>query len=690
MTLTRSQTRKTDLVGEDLFASNSRPVNNLKNMFREMRNYLAGNLEGITRDETMMENLVRLIFCKMHDEKSSRQKSKFRVFSGENAESVSARIRSLFEEVKGANAGIFDENEKISMSDSAVFSFVSRIQNCLLLGADRDVVGDAFESLISTSFRGGSGQFFTPRNVAQMMIDILQPAEGEKIIDPACGSGGFLVTCYRYLVDIGASCFSIVGIDKDSFVAKLAKTYLSILSGSKPLVFNQNSLNSPKKWDSAARHCAPLGSFDVVLTNPPFGAKIPVVGNDTLSQYSLGKKWIYSAGRWIETEALHEKQPPQILFIERCLQFLRTGGRMGIVLPDGIFGNSSDRYIWEYLSRNAHIFGVVSLAQEAFQPSTHTKTSVLFLEKKNSKNRGRRVFMAVARAVGHDKNGKPLAKINRDGSVVTDKIGEAVIDDDLPEITARFIDRNRGKEGNNDRLGFWVDQIADHVYIPEYYNPEIISGLDTLRSSGKYDMVTIGDMLASGKIEITRGNEIGSRCYGTGNVPFVRTTDIVNWEIKIDPVKSVSEEIYRQYRRQQDIRAGDILFVSDGTFLIGRSSMVAKMDEKIIIQSHIKKIRVIDERFIDPYYLFYLLNTPIVRGQIGAKIFVQATISTLGKRLLEVALPISKDRRATNRIARKVQDVLHHREKLRTEIIRITSDTQTIIESPREKVILGK
>ncbi len=117
---------------------------------------------------------------------------------------------------------------------------------------------------------------------------------------------------------------------------------------------------------------------------------------------------------------------------------------------------------------------------------------------------------------------------------------------------------------------------------------------------------------------------------------FIRTTDIVNWEIKIDPVKSVSEEIYEKYRLSQDIKENDILLVNDGTFLIGRSAMVTRLDVKCIIQSHLKKIRVLENRNYNPFYIFYLLNTKIVQEQIARQTFVQATLSTLGNRIMEI------------------------------------------------------
>jgi type I restriction enzyme M protein len=424
-------------------------------------------------------------------------------------------------------------------------------------------------------------------------------------------------------------------------------------------------LEQPARWNDDARGTARLGSFDLILTNPPFGAKIPVIGKELLRQYELGHRWIEKENCWRRTTELLDKQPPQVLFVERCLQLLKPGGRAGIVLPEGVFGNPSDRYIWEYVRQNAAILAIVSLPPETFQPSTHTKTSVVFFEKSAT---ARRVFMAVAKMIGHNKNGKEVFKINPDGSSLLDARGNTIIDDDAPEIARRY---KNSELARNDHLGFWVDAIGDHIFIPEYYNPELKAELRRLEQSGKYRLMTMGDLVEAGVLEIRRGNEIGSQFYGTGDVPFVRTTDIVNWEIKMDPVKAIAEEVYAQYRRQQDVRENDILFVNDGTFLIGRTAMITRLDTRIVIQSHLKKIRVVKPAMLNPFYLFYLLNSNIVQKQIAVKTFTQATLSTIGNRLREIILPITNDAAEMERISRQVRAIVEQKTHLREQTMQL-------------------
>lgn len=641
-----------------------RPLNNLKSTFREIRDYFAGNVTGITRDERIAQNMMRLLFCKIYDEKTQPYIVEFANRPNEDDRLLQSRVNGLFDNVKRVYPDLFEANETIEINPDDLSFIVSKLEDYSILDADRDVIGDAFEELIGTSFRGGEGQFFTPRNVVQMMIEILSPKAGESVIDPACGSGGFLAYTLRHFLARGERDFHIAGLDKDAFLAKIAKIYLSLIREGNHAVYCENSLERPDKWSAQTQNAVNLGEFDVVLTNPPFGAKIPVVGKQLLGQYQLGRKW-QRRGGWAVTPNLLDKQPPQVLFIERCIQLLREGGRMGIVLPEGVFGNPSDRYIWEYVSGVCSVTGVVSLPQETFQPSTHTKTSVLFLEKNARRNGSSPLFMAIAKSIGHNKNGKPLYKTDA-------QTGEEVLDDDIPAVTHNFVKRKEDSVETS-RLGFRIahSDLNESIFIPEYYNPEIGRELSRLKDSGKYNLVSIGDLIAQEALQIKRGNEIGSRHYGTGEVPFVRTSDIVNWEIKFDPIKSVSEDVYEKYKASQDIQAGDVLFVSDGTFLIGRTAIVTELDKKIIIQSHLKKIRVLRTDFINPYYLFYLLNNKIVRKQVDAKTFVQATISTIGNRLSEVVLPISADPREVARITREVKGIITAKSELRKRTLGI-------------------
>jgi len=353
--------------------SDLKPTHNLKFIFKSIRNYLAANTVGATRDEVLAQQLINLIFCKLYDEKytAPNEMIKFRAGIDETANEIENRIIELFKSVKTNLPEVIDNEDKISLDTKSLIYVVGELQNYSLMESERDVVADAFETFIGHALKGGQGQFFTPRNVVKMVVDILNPNEDEKIIDPACGSGGFLIETLKYVWDKAENRYAKMnwktnliekkkieiatnnfrGIDKDYFLSKVAKAYMNLIGDGTTGIFCEDSLENPKNWKQETQSKIQFGTFDVLLTNPPFGSKIPVVGEEKLSQFDVGYKWKYDEknNKWLKTNKLKEKEEPQVLFIERCLQLLKEGGRMAMVLPNGILGNEQEEYLRNYL-----------------------------------------------------------------------------------------------------------------------------------------------------------------------------------------------------------------------------------------------------------------------------------------------------------------------------------------------------
>ncbi|XOK62058.1 hypothetical protein ACJ7K1_02680 [Paenibacillus elgii] len=210
-------------------------------------------------------------------------------------------------------------------------------------------------------------------------------------------------------------------------------------------------------------------------------------------------------------------------------------------------------------------------------------------------------------------------------------------------------------------INFWIDsdRITDNIFIPKYYNPEIVTKLAGLEPS--HVCMSIGELAKKGIIEYYTGHEIGKNAYGTGDIPFVRTSDISNWEIKTIPKQGVSRDIYEEYATVQDVKEGDILFVRDGTYLIGNNCFITKVDKELLFQSHILKVRVKNPEFLDPELLFLLFNTELVQEQIRSFQFTADIIDTIGQRFSEIVMPIPKDETIRKEIVSKVQAALSER-----------------------------
>ncbi|HLX60900.1 MAG TPA: N-6 DNA methylase [Planctomycetota bacterium] len=661
---------------------------NLRAVFRDLRNHLAGMTTGITRDEALAQEIINILFCKLLDEQDTNPDDTvtFRAGVGEPHKDVQKRIKILFERVKDAAYGdVFDSTDTIKLDHDSLTYVVGELQNYCITDADRDAIGDAFEVFIGPALRGAEGQFFTPRNVVEMMVRIVDPKPGERVIDPACGSGGFLITALSHVwaqlraeakrkgwserqltkreFEVATDCFR--GIDKDAFLAKVCKAYMALIGDGRGGVFCANSLEPVNELPEAMQQKIRVGSFDVLFTNPPFGKKIVVKGEKILSQFELGFKWTYDKAqkRWDKTAKLRDKFPPQLLFLERCLEFLKPGGRLGVVLPESVFGNPSHEFVIAWLMERLQITAVVSMPEALFKTSgkggTHTKVCVLIGTKKAPADEFD-IFMGEAKWCGHDSRGNPTFR--------KDANGELKLLDEVPEIGERYAAWLADSKGFvADHRGFTLafSGIVHNILVPRYYNPEIKA--EIARLSRDYEFVTIGELVKKKAISLDTGIEIGKMAYGTGVIPFIRTSDFSNWEIKADFKHGVSQEIYDSLKSKVDVQAGDLLIVKDGTYLVGSSAIVTEHDLPMLFQSHIYRMRVLKGDLIDPWLLFALLNTPVVRLQVRAKQFTQDIIDTLGKRLLEIAVPIPRDKARATKISQDCKRIIETRIKLRVE-----------------------
>lgn len=207
-------------------------------------------------------------------------------------------------------------------------------------------------------------------------------------------------------------------------------------------------------------------------------------------------------------------------------------------------------------------------------------------------------------------------------------------------------------------IHYWhpSNAIRDGVYIPKYYNPEFAE--NKIKLAATHWCKSIGTMVNEGILSAETGHEIGKAAYGTGDIPFVRTSDIANWEIKSAPKQGVSKEIYGEYATVQDVQTGDILFVRDGTYLIGNNCFITAIDKDILYQSHVIKLRVHDKEAIDPHLLFLALNNPSVQRQIRSVQFTADIIDTIGQRFFELVLPIPRDKAMQRRLSKECEKAL--------------------------------
>jgi len=445
----------------------------LRETIMRCHDYLYGN-KSMGAERAFAE-MVKLIFAKVHDERELRASSKHRRQfwvglternTADGQKAVAERIANLFEQVKRARdfRDVFKPTDELELDVRSLAWVAGELARYNILDAEVDVKGMAYEAIVATTMKRQRGQFFTPRNVVEAMVHILDPQPGERVLDPACGSARFLVVCldhFRYAraVEIageGADEWTIrrtansndvlqqaaayardclFGVDVDPELVRAAKMNMIINNDGHGNLFEANSLTLTRT--AAGASDGPGGgqlafeSFDVVLTNPPFGANIPIDDPAVLRGYDLGRRrTAIEPGKYLQTDEVLPKRPPEVLFIERCLQFLKPGGRLGIVMPDGILGNPDSESVRSWILENARVIASLDLPVETFQPQVGVQSSLLFLEKKTAAERAMAtdpdyaIFMAIAEHIGHDRRGKTVHRRDPDGFDLYDDVVE--------------------------------------------------------------------------------------------------------------------------------------------------------------------------------------------------------------------------------------------------------------------------
>ncbi len=623
---------------------------NLPEIFKRIYYHLYSN-SNASRAEAIIEDLSLLLLAKLSaDQRGQRAVIESFVAGRGDANSV------LLPLLTSAFPKLLGTGQRFVLDDTSLRRSLGEMADLDLSRAPAHLIGEAFQALIGPRLRGEKGQFFTPKSLVQAMIQILDPRPSERVLDPCVGTGGFLAEAFLYQAKTygGASATGgLFGVDKDSGLARLSGALLTVLAGQRAEIHNFNSLDF-EEW-KANTGSSPSGLFDVVLTNPPFGAKIGIKEPDLLTNYDFGHIWSQSkTNGWITTSALCASEDPQVLFLEFCVRALRPGGRMGVVLPEGMFGNKQTAYVWTWLRQQGTVEALLDCPRTAFQPGTDTKTNVLFFRKAEAKSEPTSLKTKVAVAIncGHDRRGRSVKAT-----------GEAHADD-FPEIAAEYAIAKSNRWRSVDLKDF--EYVVPRYH---YYKSEKSISEDWLGS--QTNLVSLGDLVKKELISVRKGHEVGSDAYGTGEIPFIRTSDISNFEVSTDPTKSVSEQVYEQYASAQNLQAGDILMVVDGRYRIGTTAILDEHSSLCIAQSHLRIISVIDKSKLDPYALLYALNLPSVKLRLRGLVFIQSTLGTLGSRLMELRIPLLVGEGPWSERVSQFRATLQGRSKLLAEMKRM-------------------
>lgn len=674
-------------------------------VFERCHNFIYAN-EGLLKDKVFNE-VLKIIFIKMVDEKKEPNNQQFYVTEKElkiltegKSPSFNERILKLFENVKAEYPDIFPEqHEKINLKPLTLAFIVNQLQRYSFSETSADVIGSAFQSFVYVHQRGSRGEFFTPTPIIELAVSILNPRDNEKIIDPACGSGGFLIETMKwinkkakqedeiskYLNNYWSR--NICGIDIVPDLVRVSKMRMMFYGDGHKGIFNANSLLPfdqlvflAEKQRVPQNLISKRESFDILMTNPPFGTKGKITDKTILKIFDLGHKWTKKRGDWVKTKKLLTGVAPEKLFIERCLHLLKDGGRMAIVLPDGILENPSQGYIRKLMKSNAKILAVINLPAGTFIPyGSGINASILFLQKLSSEKLEREIsadydiFFGIVEKIGYEttKNGKATYKRNERGEIIRDSIGNPIIDEDLTDLVKAYNVFRKSKTLLESDKAFLrkVSEIEDR-WDPQFYRPIFKRLRERLLKGGA---VRLGDLvnIVSKKAAILKNPENLIRYVELSDVDYISS----------ELVSLTSMRVYEApTRAKYEIKEGDVITAISGNSTGTEKHVSAYVTKEFNNCICTNGFRVLRPKNIDPRYLLYFLKTKEFLMQIY-QFRTGAAIPAVSDSDLRKVLILVPERRIQEEISQKMKEIYELRKK--------SIDMLSELKEMMEKIISG-
>jgi type I restriction enzyme M protein len=680
-----------------------RAPHNLVETFKRCHNALYK--QGINSEDLAMD-MVRVILAKYQDEQNEGETCEFRctpqeLQSEEGRERVANRVRDLFIQVREANADVFGLHEAITAGDREVATVVSELQDFRFLpdpDSDEvyDVVGAAYEVYVGSHLKGDRGQYFTQRLIVQLLVRLVDPEEKDVILDPAMGSGGFLIAAMRHVTTrISRSRRSaaaktrataefhrrIYGIDKSPKLVKVARTNMILASDGHSGIVHGDTLELPEKLPKPFLRGAGPGLPTVILTNPPFGATSEhrITANrqpEILMQFSLGRAWsrdedgVLRPGESFTGEGV----PPEYLFAERCIRWVKPGGKVGIVLPRGILDNDKALPLRTLILNETRVLAVVNCHDDTFKPHTDAKCALLVLQKNEpgAVPQDYPIFMAISQGIGHNGVGDPIYKTDAKGDPITVD-GKLVLDEDTGDVFQAWTLLNQGQpspSGNYFQIrrrdlapqGLNLNPVR---YLPKYNESRkhvLTLGEQsewTVERLGEFAQVFNGPRLKRPYADkgVTAGPTIVR--FFTGNaVTQTRGENIKFLDLaKAKPAQlRMIEKLY--------LRRGMILVTRSGT--VGRVVYATAYHDRAVGTEDVIRIVIDDEALRG--YVFQFLGSQLGQDQLKANIYGAIVDHIEPDHVKDVLVPVPTDRRVVEDIGLAVIRAIEHQEFAYTEL----------------------
>lgn len=652
----------------------------LKLAFRRCHNAIYRS--GIDSEDIALD-MVRIILSKIEDESSSKEECDFHItpeeFNDPKAKDAAClRVRKLFYAVRDRYKDVFTPTEEITASNNQLAVVISQLQQYSFMDSPHDVIGTAYETYVAAHLKGERGQYFTNRLVVNMMVKMAAPNERDIILDPACGSGGFILTSMNYLFDkIDASSrtanakevlkrnvvHQLFGVDISPKLVKIAKANMLLGKDGHGGIEHANSLDSVSKLSAKFNDLCGIGKPSIILTNPPFGSghDLRIKEGNILSQYKNGSQWEVGENGSIEyNDKLNDRQgvAPELLFLEKCLNWAKDGGIIGIVMAKGQLDNREALAVRKLVCEKAQILAVVNLHEDTFEPFCGSKASVIFLKKTATPMTDYRIFMAISNKVGQTSRGETIFKKDSEGNPII-KSGQHILDEDLSEIADSYMSFKHGDLQESEfRFSIaFSDLDSDSLsFNPVHYLPQhnaAFRKVITLGEREDFEIHRLGDLAnvyngprfkrPYADVGVTSGETI--RKYFTGTALTQLNSDNVKY---LDSSKASP-----QVKKQLDaltIYKGYILVSDSGT--LGRVTYALSQHDGHVATNNLIRI-VVDDIPLRGYLYEFL------KSDLGQSLMLKNAYGTNQEHLepdviADIPIPVPKNRELIEKIGNSV------------------------------------
>ncbi len=634
---------------------------------------------NVTRREEQLDQLCNLVLLKLDSDKQGKIDSEttvyFRAFATESA--TAEYIKSKFENFIDVYPDIFvsKSDQEIRFDDATIHDVVECLSPLNLIDIGADTVSIAFQVLRSAALKQQEGQYFTPKQVIQAALRLLEVSLDDIIMDPACGTGGFLI---QALIDMKErypnqekeisrwAQLHIFGIDKDAIGIKLTKAIMQILNdGSAHCVRGDSVLTHTwkNKYPHLLSNQFKNGRFTKIFTNPPFGAPLKI-------KYADAKKSSLSIVEYAEQGKDIELG---LLMFNRCVELLKDGGKLCIVLPETYFFSPSYKYVREWAFERLKPICVANVPMDAFQGFCRAKTNLyifekIFEDKSNIDFENDTVAFINPTSCGIYKNGADRFVVDSNGNRTN------VIDNQLLAQATEYANKDM-------KHAFHIplkDVLTSEVLVPQYFDNTLQYPSEKLYKHLGTQGLSIGELIDKDIIQLFNGHGSPSNDLRNGEVPYVKVSDIRNLRINVNPTNLIPLPLAQKFWKSEDgksnLKAWDLISPSRASSNIGEFAILLPGEESIVLTKEVFIIRVNHNSIgITPFYLLWALSLKETRKQWARVTLMQTNREDVGQRYREITIPYPLSVGWADKVCKSFRDYFEGIAKAKANFVSSTS-----------------